>query len=343
MSSEEERVSSVPLNEELIRSGLGVIGKHPVLLNHTYLELKIIDANLEDVSLLSSYPNLMYLNLSKNSIENVLVLKELPTLVQLNLSNNKITECLDFTLDLCNKDKKWSQGDTSIGSMLTNVNLGFNNISTLNSLAHHPFLEVLMLNNNNIVDINGLSSLKFLRVLDLSNNSIKTTIGLDSLQIQELNLSGNCIADLSLLDTCPKLSSLDVSNNNIRTLSPLLKCGQLMWLNASNNQIELIRQCDFLSELNWLNTLLLSGNPCSLKQFYRRRVIGKLPKLFKLDASDVTPEEKIETANLLGGELSDVQGRKTIFHKHFPKMQFTGPSLFLDDEINISNEEIMRI
>ena len=48
MEEEKEIVSDVEmaLSMEHTKQGLGVIGKHPVLLNHTFLELKVIDAGV---------------------------------------------------------------------------------------------------------------------------------------------------------------------------------------------------------------------------------------------------------------------------------------------------------
>jgi Leucine-rich repeat (LRR) protein len=347
MEEEKEIVSDVEmaLSMEHTKQGLGVIGKHPVLLNHTFLELKVIDAGVGDISLLEQYPNIMYLDLSKNSIESASVLQKLPTLVQLNLSNNKLKECLDFSLNLCSKENAWSDGDSSIGSMLTNANLSFNSISKLNSLSNHPFLEVLVLNNNCIDSISGISELKFLRVLDLSFNSITSISGLDGAQVIELNLQGNQIADLSGIETCSKLSSLNISKNNVKTLMPLQNCLQLLCLDARDNGIQYIRQCDFISKLEWLSTVLLMGNPCSKKEFYRRRVIYRLPDLRKLDESDVTAEERIECGNLFHSDYNDIEGRKTIFNNHFTKsnMMFIETAPFADDECDVTIEELQTV
>lgn len=345
VEEERTRLPLPKLTADAVKGGLGVLGKHPILLNHAFLELKVTGTDATDISILQQYPHLMYVNLSQNRVESTSVLAHLPTLVQLDLSNNKIKRCLNFKLAKCSKDSAWPTGHTSIGSMLTNANLSHNDIDRLDDLSDHPFLEVLMLGSNRIsciADSLG-ASLKFLRVLDLSNNMLTTVRGLEGLPVLELNLSGNAISDVSGLDTCEKLSSLNLRNNKVRTLAPLRGCSQLMWLDVGANPIQFIRQCDFLAQLKWLDTLLLMGSPCSKKRMYRRRVVHRLPHLCTLDESDVTAEERIETGNLFRTELSDMDGRKRIFHEHFPKLQFQETAEFVDDEQDLTVEELQEL
>lgn len=333
------------LSHDLVKKGLGVLGKHPILLNHTYLELKVPAGDVANIDILENFPNLMYVNISKNKVVDLKVLQNLPSLVQLDASNNELTDCLDFTLAQCTGDNAWSDGDTALGSMLTLANLSFNKIGTLPDLSHHSHLEVLMLSNNSISTIQGLSSLKFLNVLDLSNNKISTIQGLDGLPIQELNLGGNSISSLEGLDKLPRLSNLNISNNDVMSLSALKGCKQLRVLNACDNRVVFIRQTEFLSGLPWLGVLELMGNPCSKKQYYRRRVLFRLPNLERLDKSNVAPEEKIETANLYGLESGgDLTERANIFNKHYPNDQFEvyGP-FFMDDEDGVTDEQLLEV
>ena len=332
------------LGHEMVKKGLGVLGKHPILLNHSYLELKLPAGDISNIDILENFPNLMYVNMAKNKVMDLRVLQNLPSLVQLDASNNELTECLDFTLAQCTSDNAWSDGDTALGSMLTLANLSFNKIETLPDLSHHFHLEVLMLTNNSISSIQGLSALKFLNVLDLSNNKLTSIQGLDNLPIQELNLGGNAIASLEGLEKLARLSSLNISKNDIMSLSALKDCTQLRVLTACDNRIVYIRQTEFLSGLPWLGVLELMGNPCSRKQYYRRRVLFRLPKLERLDKSNVSPEEMIETANLYGLEAGgDVAERAAVFSKHYPHDQFEvhGP-FFMDDEDGVTEEQLLE-
>ena len=62
MSEEEKEIvaeTAPALTAALVSGGLSVIGKHPILLNHTYLELAVKGQGVADISLLAQYPNLM--------------------------------------------------------------------------------------------------------------------------------------------------------------------------------------------------------------------------------------------------------------------------------------------
>ena len=333
------------LSHDLVKKGLGVLGKHPIMLNHTFLELKLPEGDVSNIDILANFPHLMYVKMAKNKITDLKVLENLPSLVQLDASNNELTKCLDFTLAQCTNEKAWADGDTALGSMLTLANLSSNKIRALPDLSHHLHLEVLLLANNGISKIEGLSSLKFLNVLDLSHNRISKIESLDGLLMQELNLEGNRITSLDGLSQLPRLSSLNVNKNDIMSLNPLKDCTQLRVLSACDNRLVHIRQTEFLSELPWLGVLELNGNPCSNKQLYRRRVLFRLPKLERLDKSNVTAEEKIETANLYsmeeGGDLAE---RASVFKKHYPQDNFEqhGP-FFMDDENAVTDEQLLEV
>lgn len=297
---------SKALSKELVKGGLSVLGKHPVLLKHSYLECKVNGADVTDITILSEYPHLMYVNMSQNKITNLDVLSQLPSLVQLDVSHNACTDCLSFVPKKCIPENSWSEGDTSFGSMLTLVNLSYNSLSRLTSLDHHPYLETLILSNNKISEIEGISKLKFLKVLDLSYNTLTEIKGLDNLQIQELNLEGNVIEEIANLEYLPRLSSLNISRNKIKSLSALEKCVHLMVLNCGNNLLEHLRQTVNLAELPLLTSLTMMGNPCCMKRLYRRRVLYRLQKLLKLDQSDVTAEELIESLDLYDDAVNGV-------------------------------------
>jgi Leucine-rich repeat (LRR) protein len=79
-----ETESSDSLTVEQVRQGLKRIGRHPITLQHALLELSLPNAGIGNIDLLSSYPNVMFLDISKNSIKSLEVLSNLPTLVELN-------------------------------------------------------------------------------------------------------------------------------------------------------------------------------------------------------------------------------------------------------------------
>lgn len=78
--------------------------------------------------------------------------------------NNKIVKCLDFSPLHCTKEEAWNSGHNAVGSMLTFVDLSFNRIAYIDSLARHQFIKVLNLSNNQITKISGLEELRYLQV-----------------------------------------------------------------------------------------------------------------------------------------------------------------------------------
>lgn len=333
---------------KLMKEGLGCLGKHPLLLKYALLELKASGKNLRNIDSIKNFPLLMYVDISDNEVPDLEILHYLPTLIQLNARNNKITKCLNFAPPKCTPDNSWSSGDKAIGSMLVRADLSFNEIQHLDDLAHHPFLECLLLINNKITAINGLQSLRYLQVLDLSRNKITQIIGLDSLPIQELNLSGNLLTSLEGLSELPYLSSLDVSDNQIAVLSPLASCVQLHYLDVHANKVEQIRQVEFLRDLPWLRILNLMDTPASLKHYYRLRVVYILSALSELDLVSVSAEEKILAMNFRNDESGDNEHRSMMFDRYFPNSFIPDAVLsdtlhaFIDDELDLTSDELTK-
>ena len=291
---------------------LYAMGKHPLSLKHTFLGMNASNLSLENVSLLENYSNLCYLDISSNAIysDGLLVLKKLPTLIQLNASSNNIEEILDFSPPLCNEYNMWSTGHKAFGSVLTLLDLSNNKITSMvsqseSNLKPHRFLECLLLGHNQITNISGISDLKYLKVLDLSNNKLTSIESLDGLNIEELKLSCNMIKTLKGLENISRLTTLHINGNQINCLAPLTNCLQLKKIDICNNSIDNIRQTEFLSQLPLLMSLLMTGNPCCSKKYYRYRVINKLPLLKQLDLTIVSSDEKVCAMNLYqGGDLS---------------------------------------
>lgn len=318
------------------RKGLKTLGIHPISLKYTYLELDLSKKKLSGTDICGSFPHVIYLNISNNDITSLEYLSALSCIVQLDASNNKLTECLDFIPRHCTEKTPTSSGHTEIGSMLTMVDLSDNDIAHIGSqLKNHPFIECLFLGGNRISKISGMKELKFLRVLDLSRNMISSIHGLTNLNIRELNLEANKLTTLDGLASLNHLTSLNVSKNFIESLSPLKACSQLSYLDVSENRILEIKQVTALKELEWMNILIMEGNPCYRKDFYRLRVLFRLPNLRRLDKVNVSFEEKIRAFNLYKTADGDLQLREKVFSKYLPKEEFVdycSQQLPFDDE-----------
>ncbi|KAL6073932.1 hypothetical protein QOT17_004626 [Balamuthia mandrillaris] len=118
--------------------------------------------------------------------------------------------------------------------------------------------------------------------LNLSHNcfaDIPTSLPLYS-NLQELNLSGNRLTQLSLLDKLPKLKALSLNGNQLTRLpATIAQCSDLEKLELRNNQLQqLPLEIGFLTKLEDLH---LTGNPLSSLP----PSIGYLANLEVLDVS----------------------------------------------------------
>ena len=349
MEDDAVQCSGAALTKDLVEKGFHSLGKHPILQRHAYLGLNIPSLQLTNISYLSNYKNLMYLDISNNKIESLLVLSELPMLVQLNASNNNITDCLSFQSPLCDENNMWADGHNSTGSMLTLVNLSSNYISILSDLSHHAYIECLLLSKNYIAKISGFNNLQFLKVLDLSYNNIQVIEGLDNLNINELNLEGNNIKSLTGLESLNRLTVLNVAKNNISNIAPLLTCTRLESLDIRHNNVATIRQTELLApNMVYLSYLYAEGNPFCSKMHYRLRIIHRLPSLVHLDATVISPDEKIRSSNLYDSNtgFSDIQMRAETHHQNLPDdnnfILFERLD-FVDDEMKLTMEDLLYL
>lgn len=336
---------SATLSEDVLIPRLACFGRHPLNDNHAFLELNISDlTTIRDINILRQYKHLMYLNISGNEIEDLSPLSDVTALTQLVARNNRVSRCVGFFPKCCRPGNAWSTGDKAIGSILSSLDLGNNLISVIDGLDEHVFIEVLLLGKNLISKIDGLQALKNLRVLDLSYNKISRMENLQGLPIQELNLKGNQISDISGvgLSELPRLSVLDLSENKIKSLTPLQFSTNLEQLDLRNNKISMIRQLELLEQLSFLQVLLLHGNPCAGKSFYRARVIIRLPSLQRLDFTKVIAEERIRAANAYRFPQGDLISRQNVFNKYITDQEFLDYCTPLhDEEMAYSLEELL--
>ena len=101
--------------------------------------------------------------------------------------------------------------------------------------------------------------------------------------IQNLNLWGCDLENISILSQCKKLEILSLSLNNISKLSPITKCVNLRELYLRKNNISSLSQIDYLKNLYNLRILWLDENPISNLENYKDYIVNNLPQLIKLD------------------------------------------------------------
>ena len=184
-------------------------------------------------------------------------------------------------------------------------------------MSNHFRLERLALDGNLIGRVSGIENLTALRVLSLRGNRISRVGGLGNLPLVELDLGSNRLKRLERLDGLGKLQILKVAGNSITSLAGLEKCGDLLKLDAADNEIPRVREAEHLRSLPRFADLTLKGNPCASLPFARRRVIFCLQTLHELDGDPVTPDEKVKSINIHGGDESDLGHRKEMYKKYF--------------------------
>mmetsp|Transcript_41345 Transcript_41345/g.89382 ORF Transcript_41345/g.89382 Transcript_41345/m.89382 type:complete len:567 (+) Transcript_41345:107-1807(+) len=124
--------------------------------------------------------------------------------------------------------------------------------------------------------------------------------------IRNLNLWGNNLNDISILQGMPNLEVLSLSVNNVTSLEPLRGCPRLTELYLRKNDVSDLAEVQHLAALPNLRVLWLNDNPCSDLRHYRPYVLHHLTGLRKLDSQDVTDEERREAA---GFSVDEVQTR----------------------------------
>jgi internalin A len=235
----------------------------------------------------------------------------LHTLDTLSLANNSITDISDIA-DM---------------AALVSLNLSGNNISDLSPLSSLSSLRVLTLDGNKVTDLSPLLSLQNLtslsiRGMDVSEGQLEAltkalpncAIHSDTdpnetaqdisfggitfkADIEELNLSGMNLRDISAISACTQLKKLNISNNQISDLSPLMNLPSLEWLDISDNSVTDLRPLMGLSSLTYINA---AGN--SINSTTALSMMNGIKELY-LDnnpVKDFSGIRKVKTLEILG-------------------------------------------
>eukprot|EP00798_Chlamydomonas_sp_ICE-L_P003097 gene3097-13111_t len=141
----------------------------------------------------------------------------------------------------------------------------------------------------------------------LSENIVRGKTRLQNLEeVRNLNLWGQDLSDVSILQKMPNLEILSLSVNQIKSLQDFGTCKQLTELYLRKNEIADASEIRHLSALSNLKTLWLGDNPCAEHPNYRLIVAKALPGLEKLDNTELTPQEKAQAASM--PEISSILG-----------------------------------
>jgi len=266
-------------------------------------ELNLGINHIEDLTPLKGLKNIKVLNLKWNKIKDISPLSNLLKLEELNLYSNEIIDIFPL-LSL---------------PKLSKLDLGRNKIDNFKSVSKMTNLAELKLGYSKIFRPPYLGRLKKLKVLNLSSNDIYYTdfIWALSPNLEELNLNGNNIKDISDLTCLSGLKKLVLSRNNLKDLSPLADLTFLEYLNLYWNKgivdftplaslinlrkLDLgelpINDVSFLENLTNLEELDISHINRSEKKISDLEPLANLKKLQVLNAS----ENEIENIKPLAG------------------------------------------
>lgn len=181
---------------EIKNSKINVLPENQTLLTSLTLENCLI----YDISNISSYKTLVYLDLSQNAIYDISALEKLKKINFLDLSNNKISNisCLFSTISL------------------KSLNVSENQISNIKNISNLSFLEQVNISHNEVATVLEFANLRYLTTLNCSFNNILTLEPLISSQsLQEIYANDNNIGDISYLSQIENLTYINVSNNNL--------------------------------------------------------------------------------------------------------------------------------
>ena len=175
---------------------------------------------------------------------------------------------------------------------LRDVDLGYNNIKSINDLefAVFPDLQVLDLSNNEISDINILPNIEFKK-------------------LQKLDLSHNKISDINIFEKVdfPLLEELYLSSNKIREIGVLGKINftKLIKLFLSNNMIMEITILENFQATE-LEELYLNINNIMDIKVLKELKCNKLEKLYlgQNSITDISVLEKVDFPRLRRLDLS---------------------------------------
>jgi len=95
-----------------------------------------------------------------------------------------------------------------------------------------------------------------------------------------------------VLQCMPNLEVLSLSVNQVSSLADLQHCHKLTELYLRKNEICDLGQICHLKGLRHMRILMLADNPCANLPHYRQFLVHHLPCLSRIDAKDVTEDER---------------------------------------------------
>ncbi|KAI9221159.1 hypothetical protein BC828DRAFT_438431, partial [Blastocladiella britannica] len=271
-----------------------------------FRKLTLLGAGLRDMSFVTRFPCLEFLDLSGNFISRADSLTALQYLVDIDLSNNRLVS--------------FSMQDVPVNLQV--LDLSRNQLMDIAELSRHPYLRHVCLDRNLIKSLDGLQNCHFLVHLSISHNAITSLRGLEGLPLQFLDVRQNRLRSLEGTAHLATLTSLLASHNDLTSLPATLSpaCALLATLYLDHNMLSSELDLAHLQQFPRLRNLTLSGNPWSRRSANatpvtpingvpsaadapayalasRRRALYLLPHLEALDGLPTGVSEKIAAIN----------------------------------------------
>ncbi|KAJ3220200.1 hypothetical protein HDU67_005526 [Dinochytrium kinnereticum] len=321
----ERRREKLPLDFDVLRRGLSEVGvgvgegRGVVFLN-----LRVPNAGLEDISFLKDYVHLQTLCISGNNLTDLTPLQSLRHLVRLDASNNNLTH---FTFPLLNT--------TELSTPFFNLqelDLSRNRFQEAPDLSMHRFLKRLCLDENEIESLEGLGRLEWLCELSVRGNRVREVDLVGGERVKVLGLENNILTSLKGVENLTSLAELRVGRNAIFSLEGIIVPQEpsldavttkghkwLRILDLESNKLDSLEEVERIAGLPMLTELVIRGNPLQkllqrggeddvgqddgfnesirIGSGYRLSILYRVPRLVILDSLPVTCEEKVSSQN----------------------------------------------
>ena len=236
--------------------------------------LSLSDNRIRDFSALTQLGSLDVLDLSGNQISDLSPLNKMSGLRALYLDRNPLDDLMPL-YGLQNLNTLSIQG----------CGIGEEQLATLaEALPACAILSDAPEEDVSDISLGGLTFRSDVEELDLSGRGVRDISVLAACkELRRLDLSGNEISDLQGLMNLPHLSQLNIASNQIGDLRPLMGIETLRRLNAAEN---VLTDTAAFSAMTALQELDLSGNPLSDYSGLRRLTNLTVLKLADTDMKD---------------------------------------------------------
>jgi len=272
---------------------LSLLCKTATGLEYAFIKMEANQLNVEDISILSNFPHLRYLDISDNKIQDITSIGVMKYLLLLKASSNRIV--IPDSL----KELKFLQ----------HLDLSSNMMTRLSSLVQ-PYLKTVNLSDNQITQIGEIevTALSCLTVLDLRGNKLTNTIGMQGIpSLKELYLGSNDLIKLFGFEDSVHLERLHLRDNLLAKLRGLkvAPLPALKYINFRDNHIEDFETLRYIKHLSSVEAIVFTGNPLREEGGYRVRVLSYLPNLLRIDKELVDEEERSEGREIAKERLEE--------------------------------------